>query len=784
MKDKIELLAPAGNMECFMAAVNAGADAVYIGGDKFSARAYAGNFDMNNIKKALEYAHIRGKKVYITLNTLIKENEMKEAEEYIEKLYAMGADALIIQDTGLAYYISNAYPDLEIHASTQMTVHNAEAAEYLVNKGFKRIVLSRELSLKEIKHISLDLNIETEIFVHGALCVSYSGQCLMSSLIGGRSGNRGRCAQACRMPYSIINKETDEYKSGYLLSPKDMCTIDIVEDIIKSGTASLKIEGRMKRAEYVAGVVKNYREAIDSYYGLKENSDVEGAKTELMQLFNREGFNKSYLYGNPGIELMAVNNPKNTGIVLGRVNKDLSVTLENDIALKDGVTNGDTGFTVTKIIEYDSTLEEAFKGSRVKLFPPNYKKGDVLYKTSSEKLNNKYKTYTYADNFKKEKININFIFSIDKPFTLSAEYKGKNYEVSGDMVQKAINKPTELNRIYDNLSKSGDSPFQVSKVSAQDYEEGFLPVSSINKSRRELLEKIEEDMLKSFERKGVKQHIKAKEYKRFEGNPDFLAVINTKEQLKAFLHSSIEAAAVNLFWRRNGIREEDLISISEKDVYLKIPNIIRQEYKSLIKIIERNLNNIKGIVTSNLGIINRFKGRTAIIGDYKSNIFNSYSTDFYNEELKSASISVELNKKEIQEIVHKSSIPLQALIYGKIEMMVMEYCPIGSVMGNKSTDRNCGRECEKGNYVLKDRLNKEFPVYTDLFCRSILLNTIPLNLIDRQKELKEIGIKSFRVDFTDENYEETYKILEMLKEKASILIKDEATRGHYKRGVE
>lgn len=785
MKENIELLAPAGNMECFIAAINAGADAVYIGGDKFSARAYAGNFDVSNIQKALDYAHLRGVKVYVTLNTLIKEREFNEAKEYIDSLYIMGVDALIIQDAGLAYYLSQVYPDFEIHASTQMTVHNGEAARYLVDRGFKRIVLSRELSLKEIEYISKDLNIETEMFVHGALCVSYSGQCLMSSLIGGRSGNRGRCAQACRMPYTLINKNTNESNEGYLLSPKDMCTIEVVQDIINSGTKSLKIEGRMKKPEYVAGVVSNYRKIIDQLQGVNsERTDVKESKEELLQLFNREGFSKAYLYGNPGIDLMAINNPKNTGVLLGKINNDLTINLQSHIGVNDGVSVGDKGFVVSKITKENLSVDIGQKGEKVKLFPSSYKKGDTLYKTSSEKINNKYKGYTNPNLSEKNGISISFSFAVDKYFTLSCKYNDKFYQVSEGVVQKAINKPTTMEKLIENISKTGSSTFYVENIHTNYYEEGFLPISEINKARRILIENIEKDIIESYSRKSKIN--KAYESINFVPSvlPEYLIVINTKEQWKAFLQSDVKTAAVNLFWRNNGIREEDLKGGADKDIYLKIPNIIREEFHSIANLVERNIQNIKGLVTANLGIINIFKNKTAIIGDYKLNIFNSHSTNFYNRDLKACALSVELNKKEINDIGIKSKIPLQAVIYGKIEMMAMEYCPIGSVAGGKCSGKGCKNQCEKGTYVLKDRLNKEFPVYTDLFCRSVILNTVPLNLIDKRSEFKDMGINAFRIDLTDEGYDTSLNIINSLSEKNNNISNEDFTRGHYKRGVE
>ena len=365
----------------YIAAVQMGADAVYIGGSKFSARAYAFNFDDENIARAVDYCHIYGVRVYVTLNTLVKDNELKEIMEYVGFLYSVGVDALIVQDTGLIYLIRNNFPDFELHASTQMTVHNGEGALFLKNMGFKRIVLSRELSLKEIDYISNTLKVETEVFVHGALCICYSGQCLMSSIIGGRSGNRGRCAQPCRLPYTLIDKNTNREHKAYLLSPKDICTLDNLKDIVATGTSSLKIEGRMKKPEYVSGVVEIYRRALDNIYNNTIQKLDKDTKV-LTQLFNREGFSKAYLYGNSGKDMMAYKVPKNSGLPIGKVASDLSVTLLENVALKDGVMFLDDGFAISKIIMNGIEVEKAVMGDRVLLKPTKYKSGDLLYKIS------------------------------------------------------------------------------------------------------------------------------------------------------------------------------------------------------------------------------------------------------------------------------------------------------------------------------------------------------------------------------------------------------------------
>lgn len=787
---KIELLAPAGSMESLHAAVQNGADAIYLGGAKFSARAYASNFDKENMIKAVEYCHLYNVKIYVTVNTLLKESEIIEALEYVKFLYEIGVDALIIQDTGLTELIRRNIPDFEIHASTQMTTHNEEGTLFLKNAGFSRIVLSRELSLKEIEYISKNLGVETEIFVHGALCICYSGQCLMSSMIGGRSGNRGRCAQPCRLPYDIINKTSGKMKKGYVLSPKDICNIENVKEIIEASVSSLKIEGRMKRPEYVAGVVSSYRKAIDAAYkglGVEdrdlEKYSVEEERRSLLQLFNREGFSKAYMYGNVGKDMMAYNFPKNTGISLGKVNRDLTIKLEEDISPQDGVRFGDDGFTIFKIVKGSKNVEEAYRGDVVKLKPTKYKPGDVLYKTSDIRLLSTL-SKSYENIYgRKNAIELKVKFKVGEPIAITTFYNGNQYEAVGDEVQKAVNKPMDKKKMLKNLNKTGDTPFEFTKVDFVEFEEGFLPVSSINAIRRELVENIMEDLTKGNKRshdRGLDFNIKGN--KDTQGSiPSSLVVVTTKEQLKAAEECGIENIAVEIFMRNCDI---NLDEVNSKEIYIKTPTIVKDEFSYVCKIIEENLSKVKGIVTSNLGVINMFKGRTEIIGDYKLNLFNSYSLEFYRYSLKGGTISLELNKKEIIEFMKKAALPYILMVYGRPELMVSEYCPIGSVFGGKDSRTVCKDECEKGSFILKDRKGEEMVINTDKFCRSHIYNSSPINLIPNLDEIHKMNISSFRLDFIDENYEDTVRILTSFKEEKFEGEFKNYTRGHFKRGVE
>lgn len=610
-------------------------------------------------------------------------------------------------------------------------------------------------------------------------------------------------------------------KKGYLLSPKDICTIENIKEIINSGTTSLKIEGRMKRPEYVAGVVQAYRKAIDNvlkdnystaieiekeYNHTKNNRKlnksftVENENKKLMQLFNREGFSKAYLFGNVGRDMMSYSFAKNTGIELGRIQNDLTLVLKENIYLKDGVRNGEGGFTVSKIIKNGKEIEEALKGDRVKLLPSEYKSGDLLYKMSDLKLSKELEEIYKTPYEKKIELKLNVSFKVDEPIMLTATYNNESFTVEGGTVQKALKKPLEKERIIENLSKVGDTPFKFINIVFLEFEDGFLPVSSINEARRELLNKVSSYILNINNNNNIKRkeiEVYARESITTEDNnnslmeekernlsvkiPETIIYISSKDQLRAFIESDFRFAAINPFGE---LDFTCLSKMKDKEVFLKIPNIIKNEFETLCKDIEENLEYIDGIITANLGVISKFRGKTKIIGDYKLNIFNSYALDFYKDFINESCLSVELNKKEIKDIVKKAQMPLQVLVYGKTELMVSEYCAIGSTFGEKCTSKNCNGACKKGDFVFKDRMGEEFVLKTDKYCRSYVYNSVPNNLIPNINELKSMNIKSFRVDFIDESYDETKRILQALKSEKWEEDFSKFTRGHYKRGVE
>jgi putative protease len=484
-----ELLAPVGSRESLIAAVDNGADAVYFGGTLFSARQYASNFDREELLWAIDYVHARGVRAYVTVNTLIKDAELDEAADYLQFLCNAGADAVIVQDIGILKLLRGHIPNLPVHASTQMTIHNTEGVKFLQEMGVKRVVLAREMSLDEIKRIKSETCIEIETFIHGALCFSYSGQCLLSSMIGGRSGNRGYCAQPCRKKYRAGDVE------GYLLSPKDLNMSEHIPALVEAGIDSFKIEGRMKRPEYVAGVVRVYRRLIDRF--VKEPSRfrvTDDEKHTLRQLFNRE-FTSGYFFGNPGSELMSRKYPHNRGTELGKVvdyeprKKLATIYLKAELRTGDGIGIGarETGVTVGSIFNDNKSVRAGYPGSTVRV-PMEYEveSGDEVFKTYDSQL----MASLEVKNTRRIPVRMSFRAHIDEPVELWISDGENEIDIQGRSVCIAERSPISKSAISDQLKKLGNTIFEAQDIIFEIDENIFIPVSEINSLRREGIDRL------------------------------------------------------------------------------------------------------------------------------------------------------------------------------------------------------------------------------------------------------------------------------------------------------
>ena len=519
---KCELLVPAGGEAQFIAAVENGADAIYIGGKRFNARINAANFSDDEIRKAVAFAHKRGVLVYVTMNTLIKDEEMQDALEYAAFLYEAGVDALIIQDVGLGMLLRENLPDFPLHLSTQGSVYDLRGVETAFRMGYERVVLARELSMDEIKFICENTETEIEVFVHGALCICYSGQCQMSRIFGGRSGNRGQCAQPCRLPYKSFDEDgrlIDDFK--YPLSPKDLCMIDHIGELAEAGVASLKIEGRMKNPEYVAIVTSIYRKYLDLYYE-KGNYTVKAEDREaLEQIFNRGGFTEGYYEGNPEEQLMAGNIPKHRGIKIGKVIKKIQGTSLIDVKLYEPLSIGDgveiQGKNITgNIVTYYKELKGGI--TRIGDIKGEVSHGDLLYritrKSQLEEAGKTFRNKTYDEGKYVRKTGVNLTFQCDEEGCTSLKISNPSLNrevcVTGDCFPYDPEGVTDAQRIEKALRKTGNTPFRAEEINCKDIKGRIIPISSINDMRRRGLTQLEE----SFE--GGRETVPVPEYLRAE----------------------------------------------------------------------------------------------------------------------------------------------------------------------------------------------------------------------------------------------------------------------------
>lgn len=801
----IELLAPVGSKESLFAAVENGANAVYLGGKLFSARQFANNFDREELKEAVKYAHIRDVKVYITVNILIDNNEMKETLEYIKYLYEIDVDGIIVQDLGLAWTVAKVLPDFELHGSTQMTINNLPGAKYLENLGFKRVVLARETPLKEISDIHKGSNIELEGFVHGALCMSYSGQCLMSSIFGGRSGNRGKCAQPCRMPYSIVDSDTnsiafDKFNKKHILSTRDLNTLDNIEEIVDSGIISLKIEGRMKRPEYVATVVKAYRKVLDE----GPESIKESDKEDILQIFNRR-FTKGLMIGSFGDDFVSYDRPDNRGILIGKVigtyGDYADIELNRDVDEGDGIALQTTrGDYVGINLDFPSR-----KGDIIKVESnANISQNSKVYRTASSKLLGKAKD-SYEAKHLRYPISMEVNIEIDSPAELIIKYRDESYKVKSDfVVEESKNVALTEEKIIEQLEKLNDTAYYIEDIKVNLQEGSFMPISQINGLRRDGIEIID-NMFGNFNRRNLitdeEFNIKVNKYFKKDRvkkrNQKLISVsvlkynqfkqldLNKLDRIYIGFLDNIEEAILEC--KKQGI---EIYLLTDKIMYGKDLNRLEEEIEGVKELID-------GISASNLGTLQFIKNKfdVKIHGDIGLNVFNSLTVKALEDSgVESLTLSPELNLDQIGIICNDSPNIYETIGYGYLPLMVTKHCPMSIVKGCKD-DLNCETCPYSSGYELKDRKNMKFNMERKNG-HTIIYNSVALMVLDNLDQIYNKGVDMIRLDFTFEK-ENIKAIQEVYYDYANGFIDDEEaksfidkyryendiTRGHYFRGV-
>jgi len=867
----IELLSPIGDFDCLKAAVQNGADSVYFGGSLFNARYNAHNFDADELKQAIQYAKLRNVKVDFTLNTLIKNNEFADAVELANYVYSLGVDAIIVQDLGLARYLIKNFPDLPIHASTQMTIHNLHGVKELEELGFKRAVLSRELSLDEIQYICKNTNIEIETFIHGALCISYSGQCLFSSSIGARSGNRGKCAQPCRLPYKLFSTNNQKQKlnqnksdtnnsincnnndndnnsnncnnnsnynnhnncnnnnndtcldSGYLFSPRDLCGLNYIPQLINAGVSCLKIEGRMKSPEYVATVTRIYRKYIDLAYSQKDYIIDQNDIDELMQVFNRGGFSSANFESTPNRNYVFKEKPNNIGIYIGNVsklNKEkglVRLTLKNNVQIGDKISfeKEEHKYTISELMCNNNNLREANTGDTVVIgrMKGNLHLGDKVYKLTDAVKSKKIDEFIQKEN-KKIPLSAHIIVKKGVPLSLevtSCDKENGNYfsmsakSVIDILPIDAITNPISEDRIKEQLCKTTNSQFEFKYIKVDLDDNTYVPkISYINQLRRECLEKLEEQAIQRFSRNKkniVLSSINSNINDIAQNNSNKSIIIQNNLCKNNIIqnNSDISVTGSNITNNENSkicllLNELDLdydySKISNVDnIYVPLKYFKNKQYWEIIKTLSRNNNlyiylptvlkdnfrnfyfndidaiikkyKIKGLICSNLSCINYFsnlKGKLDLVANYTFNVFNNYTINELAEiGIKRVVLSPELDESNLKNITNNSIIPTEVLVYGKLVLMNIGYCLLGS--SNLCYPR-CDMKCkENSKFYLKDRLNMNFRLIPDSIQTISTLYNSKINSIS----YSNIKPNFVRISILDENIDEINEIIKCVK---------------------
>ena len=754
----MELLSPAGDRASLVAAVQNGADAVYLGARGFNARRGADNFAGDALREAVDYCHLRGVKVYVTLNTMVRQDELSELERTINEIYLSGADAFIVQDLGVAEIVKRMAPDMELHASTQMAVHNVQGVRQLQKMGFSRAVLAREMTFEEMKECA-DTGMDIEVFTHGALCVSCSGQCLMSSLIGGRSGNRGMCAQPCRMKYRMGDRE------GYLLSPRDLMTADIMEEFVRAGVHSLKIEGRLKRPEYVAVVTGIYRRTLDGERITEK--DIE----ELRQIFNRGGFTSGYGPGAEEKTLMFRERPNNAGVAVGKCLKNGSVALDADIDPADMLVLRGFGDDVPVKLS-------GRKGERVAC--SGTMKGMSLVRLVSEQQLIRARS-TWENENRPVHADAALTLKVDRPMEMTVMAGEKNITVMGAEVQPAAKRPLDPERVEAQLRKTGGTGFVLDNVEIDADSNAFAAVSEINNLRRDALDRLK-DALCPMEREAGKMG----EIRCLEKSADEKPVLRAQSgSVKALMTALNNGADEAVFAPVDMRRLDDALTLDS--FCLAVPMVVcGDELDRINTWANAHADKIKGVYIANLGHMNlKWPGR--LIADYSMNIANEIAAK--QTGCDEFSPSVELTARQIADIGGKKDI----VVHGYLPLMQLRHCPNRAVNDIPGKHSAC-RLCDNGNRLmpLEDRTGAQFAlrrIAYDSGCVIQLMNSVPLMLLRRAGKLP--SAHAWRILIDDDSADITPLYRAYLEGRDHTALPqwrkyDEmrSTTGHYFRGVE
>lgn len=813
--ERPELLAPCGDFDCLKAAVQNGADSVYLGTSSFNARSRAKNFDDETLKQAIIYAKLRNVKVHVTLNILIKNNELEEAAQIAIKVYNFGADAIIIQDLGLLTYLLKNYPEIPVHASTQMTTHNLAGVKQLENMGVQRVVLSRELSIAEIENICKNSNVEIETFIHGALCICYSGQCLFSSIIGGRSGNRGLCAQPCRLPYTLMDENNTVLDKGHLLSPRDLNGVMYLPELIRAGVKCFKIEGRLKSPEYVGIMTKFYRKYIDIVLKSPNLSNEEliflitkelekkneltsmTDSEEVLQVFNRGGFSTGHLENQENHKLIFKDKPNHLGFYLGKIENFHSgkgyITLKSEVPIERGDKIGihsDT-YTVSELMIKNNNVKTSKVGDRITIgrMKGNIKPGLKVYKLQSKTLSTSISpTFQEDKEFKKQLLNAKVCIKKNVPMSFTVYstddnsiYFGEEITVtSSEIPSEAEKLPTSKDKIIAQISKTGNTPFVFEHIDLEVDDNLFVPIATINELRRNalntLMERIIDKEINSRKLQFKKMEIQNELPKKVFSTPKINLLLNIFYKNFNYCNlNNIDKIFIPLKYFILTDYKQNLLSICEKfKVYVYMPNILRDTKEIDFDAIVKDFK-ITGFVVSSMSQFDTLKKyHLDLLGNYTLNVYNNYTLKFLKSEgISEVCITPELNDLDTKKLIDSSSLPLELMVYGRIPFMTMNYCLLGK--SNKCY-QECSRDCNANKkFYIKDRLGLNFRIVPD--------NTSTLTTIYNSKitsfDYSNFKVNSVRISILDEDLKKIQEIINTVK--SSKRLEGQEYCGHFNR---
>jgi putative protease len=783
-----ELLAPAGDWESLRAAVANGADAVYFGLSAFNARARATNFTLDELPEVMQFLHARNVRGFVAFNTLIFSDELPEAAKFIAAIAAAGVDAVIVQDLGLVRLIKRMAPTLPVHASTQMTLSEPRGIEFVKALGVERVVLARELSLEEIRKITAATEMPVEVFVHGALCVAYSGQCLTSEALGGRSANRGQCAQACRLPYEMIvdGRPRDLGDRAYLLSPQDLAAYDWIAPLIDAGAISFKIEGRLKGGPYVAATTQTYRQAIDAALSLSEFHLERRSELDLAQTFSR-GFTPGFLAGNDHQKLVRGRFPKSRGIRLGRVVRASKAGIHVELAepLPDFVKPGDgvlfdlgtpeakePGGRVWSVAATRNAQVVELQFQTDSLNFETIPVGCTVWKTDDPALRKRLEqTYSQDRPPRRQAIAARLTGAIGGTLTLTfLDPEGQSvHETWPGPLELALKRATSLEEIREQLARLGDTPFELGELQLDLPDGVMLPKSVLNDLRRRAVERLLQ--LRGDQRRHAISDVNGLDLLRCEHMPRIRKPGERKLTVLCRSMAQLEAA---LDWKpavvycdfedlrlyREAVQKANAANMPIGVAPLRVWKPGEEGFQSLVVRAKPDI-----VLVRNLASIDYYRQElpeATLVGDFSLNVANDLTSDLlFRRNLERLVPSFDLNWNQFASLMAASDAGrFEAVVHQHMPMFHMEHCVFAAFLSAGKDHRDCGRPCDRHHVKLKDRVGAEFPVLPDTGCRNTVFNSVPQSAAEYIGRMKSLGLCWFRVDLLRETPSEVGPLLD------------------------